>query len=495
MRLSSLVFGIYLLCGAATGWLVAGLVPAGLRGEHLYSGDFKLTKPLEVTEARWCLMPFLFADFDMQMDVELGENTDLDILLRQVEPRLVDNQLLPFTGRFSVLRLTTAADGPAWRTRDEALTAPRGGGVGLAAGRIATVWIEARGKSLRANVAGKKQPWFTADDEYGMFTMVAKGGKAVVQSLTIQHLGQPRAWIWSRWFWVALGAAGSVMLAAVVRARGAHWHHLAAGVMSPALAWLLTRRVDMQLGWPDPAAMACWLGACLLASLCWLRTWRFALLAAIGVALFVAGDRWLARDTRVADALLGPKAGAQASEFHAQLVRGPAGIDDVGVADKKVMLLGGQLLYDRGLPAEHLGLLLASELRQATKQRVVTPCLPTADGHAQQQWRLFTTFFTGYRPAAIVLGVGRGEDAFDESLGGPRSSRAQLANTIAAARAHVAANGGKLVLFTEAEVAPELLLVLKEQEVLGVPLVIAAAGDTPVTIAKRLAAAVLPALR
>ena len=121
-RTTWLSLSFFLACGAIAGALAAGLVPAGLTelaSRQLEKNQFRLTRPsdnlVEVTEGKWFLLPFLFGDFDLQMDVEVSEGTELDLLLRQVEPRLVDGHMTPFAGRFSVLRLSTEGDGEQWR--------------------------------------------------------------------------------------------------------------------------------------------------------------------------------------------------------------------------------------------------------------------------------------------------------------------------------------------------------------------------------------------
>ena len=154
--------GAFVIGGAAVGWLVAGVVPAGLREPLPVVREIRLTRPVEnpltVRDAQWLFEPRLFGDFELRMEVELGEGVDLDVLVRQVEPRVVGPTLLPFQGRFAVLRLSANGDGPGWRTRDAALLGPRGGGVGLAPGLPASVWIEGRGRQLTANVAGRPIP-------------------------------------------------------------------------------------------------------------------------------------------------------------------------------------------------------------------------------------------------------------------------------------------------------------------------------------------------
>src|SRR5436190_6809556 len=276
MRLPSLALSLFVVSGAAAGWLVSDVVPAGLREQHVVDHAFRLDrKPdnlVKITDASWFFVPWLFGDFDLKMDVELGEGVDLDVLLRQVEPRMTDGQLPPFQGRFSVLRLSTRAAGPGWLSRDETLLGERRGGVDLAAGITATVWVEARGRVLTANVAGKQQGSFVADDEYGMLTIVVHGGTAVLHNLVVTARSQPRDWLWSRWLWLAAGAAGAVIAASLARAFGERGPWLAANALvPPLLAWVSARRADLDLAWPPPAAMALLLIGCLLGSLPRLR--------------------------------------------------------------------------------------------------------------------------------------------------------------------------------------------------------------------------------
>src|SRR5262245_8029625 len=114
MQIPSPALLFFVLLGALAGWIVGGIVPPSLRGPFLDTTDYHLArpadKPLEVRESLWTFLPSpLLGDFDLQMDVSLAADTDLDVLVRQVEPRLADGQLLPFQGRFATLRLTTGA--------------------------------------------------------------------------------------------------------------------------------------------------------------------------------------------------------------------------------------------------------------------------------------------------------------------------------------------------------------------------------------------------
>lgn len=507
MRILSLALW-FVACGVFAGWIVGRIVPDSLR-TCVAAKDFQLNRspsdPKDVTDARWTRLLPIYADFDLQLDVELSADADLDVLVRHVEPRIDGEQLLPFQGRFAVLRLTTAAEGPGWHSRDDALLGPRHRGVGIAAGYPATVWIKARGRELTANVAGKDQGSFVADDCYGMTALVVHGGTAVVHRLEIKSLGLPAAWRWSRWLWMVLGGTGAALVAALAARRRSLDAALAAlGLAMPALAFWCARHVDLQLAFPHPLVLGSLLAAALVLPTLRLHRWLAvpALLLAAGFAF--AGMRALHHDSPAMDALFGPAAGSQISEAHAQLIRQAplfadgrmvgGGLHDVGRPGKRVMLLGGQLLYARGEPNEHLEHVLGRELRGRLRQDLLVPCLPTVDGHTRQQWQLFTTFFTGYRPSVLVFGVPRDEMAIDAASGLPRSSPPQVQATIAAARDWCAAHACKLVLFADCGLPADLAQVVREATAAGVPTVLAPEGSAPVDLGKQLAAAIAPLL-
>lgn len=491
MRLSTLALVWCLFCGALTGAFVAGLVPAGLRHEPLETEDFVLARQKgqekRVAPGQWWLEPRRYGDFDLWMDVELGENVDLDVLLRQVEPRFVDAAMLPFHGRFSVLRVSSRAKGPAWVTREQALLEPHGGGVEVAPGIPASIKIEARGRVLRANVAGQRLPECRADDVYGMLTMIAHGGDVVVHSLRIQNLGPHRAWLWSRAFWVALGGLGALCLVAITRACGARWHDLvAASFAPPLLAWLLVRRCDLELGWPPAPAMLCLLTACLAT---WLLQRRgvatIGLVFVLVVPLFGAAEAQLRRDDRRIDALFGERAGSQISEALGGLVRGPLGLHAPGRPGPQVFLLGGQPLYDRGDRGEHLEVLLTRALSGALGKPVDVPCLPTVLPTPDQQWRLFATCYSRHHTDVVVFGVGADAEGFAPD---------ELRRTLEQARAHCGARGVRLLLFADAAAPASLREVLQQAAHDGVGFVAGSAGAMPRTLADELAKALVPLL-
>ena len=506
MRFCSIASLFLVSCAAFSGWLVCHRLPSvvSLDEQRLRTEDYrferKADKAFEVSDAAWFLVPWRYGDFDLHMDVELGEGMELDLLLRQVEPRIVEDQFVPFHGRFSVLRLSSKADAPGWRTREQALFGPHDGGVELAPGYVATVWVQARGRLLRANVAGKWQPWFVADDEYGMTALVARGGKAVLHNLVIQSKGQQRAWLWSRWLWAGLGALGALMLLAIGHARGERpiWF-LTAGPLLLASTWLFAGVGRLDLSLPPPTALLQILAAALSVTLASQRSlrwpWLLALLAGASLLVWNA-DRQLRHDGSALDPVFGPHAGETVSEALAQRVRGAFGvIHTVGPAAHRVFLLGGKLLYDRSTPEEHLEPLLGGQLRAGLRAAVDVPCLPTVDGHSEQQWRLFSGFFTGYRPNVLVLGVPRDEAALDETTGAPRSDAGRLDATLRQAQQYCLANACSLVVFTEAGLPKELFAVLEKAASTGIPLVRAEEGEAPAVIAKKLAAAILPLLK
>ncbi|MFN8824566.1 MAG: hypothetical protein ACK501_06345 [Planctomycetota bacterium] len=488
MRFSTLAVLWCVLSGALAGWFVAGVVPAALRQPYLDPHDFHLARSKDdvkrITPSLWWFEPRRYGDFDLLMDVELGENVDLDVVLRQVEPWFVDEQLPAFHGRFGVLRISTRQRGPGWHTREQALQAQDSGGIELAAGIPATVKIEARGRVLRANVAGHKLPPFVVDDHFGMFTLMTRGGDAVVHSLTVTNLGAHRPWLWSRWWWSLLGAIGALVAVAIARAIGErHVDLVVMGFMPPLLAWLLARRVDVEFGLPPPAALLCLLVTCL-------STWllRRGYLLPVFVVALLAGstaEALLRREHGDMDALFGPRAGAQVCEALGGLVRGPQGLHDAGRPGPRVFLLGGRPLYDRGAPGEHVELQLASLLRQAKQKPVDVPSLPTVEPTPRQQWQLFATCYQRYRPDVIVFGVG--PDVAETPY-------PQLVSAVGEAKAWCKAKGAKLVLFADADAAPAMRDALQKAASDDEVFVAGAAGAAPRALAKQLADAIAPLL-
>lgn len=493
------------------GFVLGGVVPNGLVEQcrrEVVTQPFHLSRVVDVTEGHWFFLPQLWGDFDLQMDLELGKGAEVDVLLRQVEPRLIDELQLPFAGRFSALRISTEGDGPGWRTRDEALFGEPGGGVGVEPGLQATVWIEARGGTLTANVGGKRQATFEAEDVYGMFTVLARGGKAVIHRLDIASRPVADLWLWQRGTWVALGTAASLLMAAFVGLLSRQRPFAVAGGSMLGLTAVLAQGVEMDLMFPDLSGMAVLLGGPaavgVVVAVLRGRVLQFAtvVVAAAVTMIWWAGDhvrpavqRALgAGDTAAVDAAFGPESGEQPSKALGQLVRMPNGLLDPQKRGKRAFLLGGEWLYNRGEPGEHVGLQLGGMLGAAFGAGADAPSLPTIDGHSDQQWRMFDGFYQGFTPDVLVFGVGVTENARDEGSGAPRSTPASFAETLGEVRADCRARGRGLVLFADVGTPEAFREVLRKVAGDDVPLVELTDEIPRAEVARRLFEAMRPML-
>ncbi|MCA8974412.1 MAG: hypothetical protein KDC98_06805 [Planctomycetes bacterium] len=488
------------VCGALAGWITGGVVPAAIRDGKIelrqvpYAARWD-DEPFVIDPTHRLDVPWAYADFDLQMDVELGEGATLDLLMRRVEPRFVDEYLEPFHGRFSALRLSADRGGEPWFSRDRLLLGDHdAAGAELASGYTATVWVKGRGRRLEANVAGKPLPGFLAADNFGSFLFAARGGTAVLKGISITSRGQPRAWLWSRWLWLGLGALAGLVVRALGLVIGLS--AFKSGVFFAFGAWIVARAFGplvLPLSHPAPGTLMAMLASagCITGLLS--ERYRIKLpAAALAFGLLYLAPSF-ARDDRALDAIFGPKAGSALAEAHAQLVRGPLEIHDVRAAERRVFLLGGEQVYGMTEDTLHLEPLLKGDLRVAKQQRVDVPCLSTPDGHAAQQWELFSRFYTEYRPQVIVLGIGPYEGDPDPATGVPRSYPSDVERTIAKAREYCAGHAAHLVLFAAKGVAADFLAVLEKEAGRGTPLVIAGDDDHP-TLSRRLADVIAPLL-
>lgn len=509
MRISLVVL---LACGLGAGWSVAGVVPAGLLEQcerQVIQRPFRLSEAQRVTEASWLFLPQLWGDFDLQMDLELAEGAEVDVLLRQVEPRLLDDVLEPFPGRFAVLRVSTDGDGAGWRTREEALFGPRGGGVGVEAGRPASVWIEARGRTLTANVGGKRQAVFEADDVYGMLTVLVRGGDAVVHRLELDARAIGGAWQWSRSTWLAGGVLAALLVAAAgaLLARGRPLGAAAGALLGVTVT--LSRAAGGDLYFPSPAGMLALLAAATAAAIALAalrgRAQRRAAwaVAAVVAALWVSPTPVSAEVARAlgpgsstaVDEVFGPDAGEQYSKALGQLVRMPGAIVPAKKRGVRAFLLGGEWLYNRGEPGEHVGLQLGSLLQGAFGAGADAPSLPTVDGFSAQQWRLFDGFYQGFEPDVVVFGVGDGEAARDPRTGAARSTAASLEATLRAVADDCRARGRGLVLFLDVGAPRSLRAAARRFAADAVPVVELTDEIPRREVARRLFEALEPLLR
>ncbi|MEC8652467.1 MAG: hypothetical protein VXY92_07875 [Planctomycetota bacterium] len=511
MRIS---LGILVACGLASGWLLARVVPDGLAEQchrDVVTRPFELTRQVEVSEGNWFFLPQLWGDFELLLDLEVGPGAAVDILLRQVEPRYVDDVQVPFTGRFSTLRISSDGDGAGWRSREAALFGPVGGGVGVEPGRAATVWIEGRGKTLTANVGGKRQPAHAADDVYGMLAMVARGGNAVIKSLKIDARPIAGEWMWWRATWICSGGLAAVLVALVSRLLTRRRADAVAGVVMLATVWTLTRSVELPLMFPAIEGVVVVLtGAVvtgtLLAVLRGRAQWIMSAVCALGVlsSLGGAADRAVAgrvaallgaSDDAEVEHVFGPDSGEQPSKALGNLIRLPNGLVSQQKRGKRAFLLGGEWLYNRGQPGEHVGLQLGALLRGSYGAGADALSLPTVDGFSAQQWRLFDGFYQGFSPDVLVFGVGATEGA-PRSDGGPlRTTASSLAATLRTVVEDCQARGRGLVLLLDVG-APQSLRDAARAAVGGAVPVVELTDELPrVDVARRLFAAMEPLLR
>jgi hypothetical protein len=500
-----LAVSLVILAGAAAGWIAGQPArPQPRDGElRIHAQPFRFertpTEPKAITVDRWLEVPWLYEDFDLEAQIELGEATTLDFVLRRVEPRELQGVQRQFHGRFTVLRLSTLGAGPPWRSRAAALSGPEGG-VGLGPG-AATVQIRGRGRVLTANVAGIVLPPVLAQDEHGSLALLVRSGTAAVRSLQIRPVpraGEPLA--------VAGGLAALVLAAAGLVLRVPARRLVVAGVLL-ALAGVLARDIGLAALPPlaEPGGASRWVTALAgvpLAAAVLLRDRARLVFGAIGLlaaaaAMGAAVQTEQARFPRTPelDAMFGPDAGSGIAEALAQRVRGPLGVHVLEPGRRRVMLLGGQLLWRRGAaPDEHVEPLLGGELRgRAGDVEVLS--LPTEDGWSAQQWRLFWNCYRGWRPAVLVFGVPRDEAAEDAATGRPRSSPDALAATLREVQAGCAELGARLVLLADAGLPADLRAVLAGVATADVPLVEVGAGTSPLALAQRLGAVVAPLLR
>lgn len=494
--------------------LAAGLFATSCRRSEprfgevgVHSEAFRMQRkpgdPMLVTPALWLELPMLREDFDLLADVELGEGTEADLVLRRVEPRFLQGVARPAHSRFCALRLSTTTTGEPWRTPTTALLG-EAGGVRLGAGMPATIQLQARGRVLTANVAGKQLPPVLVEDDHGSLAVIARFGSMAINSLSVVPVA--RTGLWSPWL-LALASGLALAAMAIVR-RTPPVRALCAGaalVAAPFAFATVASSVLLPLQQPDlleeqlaalaglPLALAIVVGS---------RAVRVAVVIGLALsALMLArsGRELQARvvTTKELDATFGKDARETITETLAMRVRGPRSIHTLERDVPRVFLLGGQLMWGRnGAPDQHVEPLLTGELRVAKKGGVPPEVvsLPTVDGFTSQQVNLFDRFFRPFRPVVVVLGVPRDEAVLDEVTGAPRSSTTALRESIARARAVCAEIDSSLVLVADDGLPADLLAELRVARDQGLPLVEIDATDAGLGIARKLSAVVAPLL-
>ncbi|MEY2716658.1 MAG: hypothetical protein RIT24_3001, partial [Planctomycetota bacterium] len=475
--------------------------------------DWELTRsqsdPLLVTEAAWLELPTLREDFDLRADVELEEGAELDLVMRRVEPRPLQGVSLPAQSRFCALRLSTIAVGEPWRKPESALFGEPGG-LKLGGGLPATIVLQARGRTLTGNVAGKQLPTAEAQDDHGSLVLIARGGTVAIRMLHVLPVDRSLG-LDARW----LGLASGVVLGAMCawRRRGIVRALLACAALLSAPSAFLLVAPGALLPLSQTDCLDEWLAASsgVPLALAVLASGGSRILIALSLAMgsaasffalaeCVQGIRDRFPPTPQLDAVFGEGARETVTETLARRIRGPNAIHVPSAplpGQSRVFLLGGQLMWRRGAaPDDHVEPLLLGELRGPDPRRpAVEPIsLPTVDGWSSQQWGMFDRFFRGYLPAVVVFGVPRYEDAALAD-GSPRSTPESLRTTIAAARSGCAAIGAKLVLVADAGLPEPFAQALRSEQDAGMPLVELTENDAASGIARKLAETLRPMLQ
>ena len=159
---------------------------------------------------------------------------------------------------------------------------------------------------------------------------------------------------------------------------------------------------------------------------------------ALGVlsSLGGAGDRAVAgrvaallgaSDDAEVEHVFGPDSGEQTSKALGKLIRLPNGLVSQQKRGKRAFLLGGEWLYSRGQPGEHVGLRLGL-LRSSYGAGADALSLPTVDGFSAQQWRLFDGFYRASHRTCWCSGSARPRSRRNE--GGPWTTASSLAATL-----------------------------------------------------------------
>jgi hypothetical protein len=468
--------------------------------------------PVEVDDARFLSVPWLYGDCDLWAEVELSTGSELDLVVRQVEPRRRHGDMPLYHGRFAVLRLTTGVAGPAWRTREQALFDDAPGGQVLDPGRPASIAVEARGHRVRANVAGVWHDWLDTADAHGGFAFVGRGGRSLLRYLRIEPRapeGRVPAW---------LVAALACLLAGLVAARRgqsvrAAWAGLAVPIGAAAIGLGVLAHL---LPDTEPTRGGVLLGALAglpLALFCASARFAVALpLAAVAFALFAerAAHQEQPRLRPLEDPRLsahfGYGSGSAPFDALARRLSGAHRVTTMRAAGRRVVFLGGGPVWEfqgEAREAGYLGLMAAVQASRTLAEPLDVAVVPTVYSHALQQSVLYERFYAAaFRPAAIVFAVPpwegeaseelpprdalRGPDALPHALGSvlvrtltmawraraPSSDAVDLRRTLDSLAELGRRDGTPIVLVTTRDLAPALRAVVAAAAAAhGLPLV------------------------
>ncbi len=388
-------------------------------------GNEYVVSPQRVLE-----LPPRYGDFDLNATIEMSPETELDVVFHKVSEwdQQGDQHVRPFHARFDVLRLSTRGEGRPFLTSEEALFDDGTAGVRLQPGRPLTLLLQARGRHVRANIAGVEVPWFETRDDHGNLALVARGGSVVVKRLWIKPWASPSRLLPVGWGAIVGGVLGLLLL--LVRPPPPR---LLLAVLVVVAGGLLARVVTCAeyLVAAEPSTQSI-----LVAGLCFLPfsvlvvlpgprvAWR--VVAGVGMALLAL--EYAARaernhlqafeDTRL-DLYFGQQSGSAPFDALAQRLSNNRGIHyplpGLGEAARyDVLFLGGGLLFDSGDRHSMAGLdrnvvsQVAGHLRNRLggKRNVQAAALPTLAPNCYQQYLLAERFYVqAFRPRVLVFGL------------------------------------------------------------------------------------------
>ena len=389
-------------------------------------GGVEEQKARAVTEARMLHLPQILGDFDLLATVELPDNGELDLVFRMVEPRPHEGSVESFHARFTLLRMSTRAEGPPYRTRSEALFADDlSGGVRLRAGQPASIRLEVRGRRARANVAGRWFPWLETTDDHGSVAFVARGGTTSISYLVIQPQKTPSAG--AAWGWGALIAALAATL--VLLGGAVPWRvTVACGVVVPLGGWLahvvlFTHLLPWAAATTGGALLGgLWTLPVALALSCRFRWWAAA--AAVLVAPVLLEFAARAERPRLAPLddprltlYFGPDSGPAPFHALARRLRSRTRVHTLGEPSSRVMFLGGAAIFEASPDlGNQVGLLVEAALRRTVGRDVASIIVATPLANALQQLLMFRRFYLDYAPRVVVFGVTAMENATGQRL-------------------------------------------------------------------------------
>jgi hypothetical protein len=396
----------------------------------LHQSEVAFTQPpgaaRPVTAGAHFTWPFLVGDHDLWATVEVPAGGALDLVFRKVEPRIVPTgdggfEFTQFHGRFSVLRLSAVAEGEALLTREQALFGGVAGGVLVQPGAPISILLEARGRTVRANVGGRWLGPFEAADDHGNTALVVHGGPGAT-ALVHHWRIVPRVpdWRLPAAIWGALWALAIAMVAGAGEPRRV-LPAIAALLAGAVLAHACVFRHLSPSAAPAPDALVAG-GLCgLLPAIALLSKGRLLAVALASLLSLVLLELVARHERDRLEPLADPRlaecfnraSGQGPFDALSRRLRGKLEVHRIDGPRPRLLLLGGaESVLEPGEDREgYLSLQLqASLLRRGRQAHVVVGGTKVA--HARQQVELFTRFYRDWRPEEIVLVIS-GTDEVD----------------------------------------------------------------------------------